>query len=287
VSVIEMAIAPGRATGLFRVEVVRSAAGEASAEIALDVDALLARRVQVEHAVLASAVASRGAVTEVERPLREFGQALFAALLGSGEVSGRYRASAALAAEQGQGLRVVLRIDTPALAGLPWEAMYDAATGGYVCRREPLVRHVPVASPTLPLPVQPPLRILSIVSTPRGLEPLDAEREKRQLTGALARPCAEGLIEIHWASEATWAALQDMLLDGQCEGPRVFRTRESAVNLRGRLYFPELVHDLLRGPVSDCGVKALPIVAQLDVPCDVFACPLSCRVDGPVNPLYF
>jgi hypothetical protein len=50
-------------------------------------------------------------------------------------VTGRYRAAAAVAAMAGEGLRVVLRIDTPALAGLPWEAMYDHVAGGYVCRR--------------------------------------------------------------------------------------------------------------------------------------------------------
>jgi CHAT domain len=212
VSVIELAIAPGRAAGSFRVEVVRSAAGEASAEVVLDVDTLLARREQVEHAVLASGKASRGVLTEAERPLREIGQALFEALLGSGDINGRYRASAALAAEQGQGLRVVLRIDTPALAGLPWEAMYDTVAGGYVCRLESLVRHVPVAAPVPPLKVRSPLRILGIVSAPRGLGFLDTGLEKEQLTRALDQPRASGLIEIHWAAKATWAALQDLLL---------------------------------------------------------------------------
>lgn len=212
---IELAIAPGRTAGSFRVEVVRSEAGETSAVVELDVDALLARRQQVEHAVLASAIASRGVITEVERPLREIGQALFTALLGSGDISGMYRASAALAAGQGEDLRVVLRIDTPALAGLPWEAMYDTVVGGYVCRRESLVRHVPVAAPVPPLEVRAPLQILGIVSSPRGLGLLDADLEKEQLTRALARPSADGLIKIHWAAEATWAALQDLLLGGQ------------------------------------------------------------------------
>ena len=213
-TVIELAIAPGQAAGLFRVEVVRSPAGEASAEVGLDVEALLARREQLEHAVLASAVVSRAILPQIERPLREVGQALFSVLLGSGDVAGRYRASAALATERGQGLRVVLRVDSPALAGLPWEAMYDAASGGYVCRRDQLVRHVPVPS-VASLTVQPPLRILGIVSSPRGLQPLDVEKEQEQLTRALARPRAEGLIEVHWTAEATWAALQDLLLSGQ------------------------------------------------------------------------
>lgn len=170
---IEVAIAPGHAAGMFRVEVVRSPAGEAAAEVAFDVESLLARRGQLEQAVLVSAVASRAVLPATERPLREMGQALFSALLGTGDVAGRYRASAALAAGQGKGLRVVLRIGTPALAGLPWEAMYDAATGAYVCRRDQLVRRIPVASGAVPLTVRPPLRILGIVSSPRDLTALD------------------------------------------------------------------------------------------------------------------
>ena len=214
-TVIELAIAPGQAPGTFRVDVVRSPAGEASAVVALDVEALLARREQLEQAVLASAVASRTILSQTERPLREIGNMLFSALLGSGDVAGRYQASAALAAERGDGLRVVLRVDTPALAGLPWEAMYNTAAGGYVCRRDQLVRHIPVAAVVPPLTVQPPLRILGIVSSPRGLPALDVEKEQEQLTRALSRLGAQGLIEVYWAAEATWPVLQDLLLSGQ------------------------------------------------------------------------
>jgi hypothetical protein len=181
----------------------------------MDVEALLARRDQLEQAVLASAVASRAILPQTERTLREIGQELFSALLGSGDVGGRYRASAALASERGEGLRVVLRVDTPALAGLPWEAMYDAVAGGYVCRRDQLVRHVPVAAPVPQLTVQPPLRILGVISSPRGLPALDVDKEQQQLSRALARLVAQGLIEIQWAAEATWATLQDLLLSDQ------------------------------------------------------------------------
>jgi hypothetical protein len=215
VEVIELAIAPGQVAGTYRVDVVRSPAGEASEVVALDVEELLSRREQLEHAVLQSTVASRGVLPQAEQPLREVGQALFSALLGSGDVAGRYRASAALAAEHGEGLRVVLRVDTPALAGLPWEAMYDAVAGGYVCRRDQLVRHVPVAAVIPRLKVAAPIRILGIVSSPRGLPGLDVEKEQEQLTHALARLRAQGLIEIRWANEATWSALQDLLLSGQ------------------------------------------------------------------------
>ena len=214
-SVIEVAIGPSGAPGMFRVEVVDSPAGEASATVELDADSLLARRGLLQQAVLASAVPSRRVLPETEQPVREAGQVLFAGLLGTGEVAGRYRAAAAVAAMREEGLRVVLRIDTPALAGLPWEAMYDQATGAYVCRQDQLVRHVPVASVPAPLRIRPPLRILGVVSSPHGLPPLDVDKEQEQLARALARPVGQGLAEVHWAPSATWADLQDLLLDGE------------------------------------------------------------------------
>jgi sugar lactone lactonase YvrE len=215
VTVIEVAIGPGGVPGTFKVEVVTSPAGEASATVELDADALLARRGLLQQAVLASAVPSRRVLPETEQPVREAGELLFAGLLGTGEMAGRYRASAAIAALRGEGLRVVLRIDTPALAGLPWEAMYDRATGAYVCRQDQLVRQIPVASVPAPLQVRPPLRILGVVSSPRGLPALDVDKEKDQLARALARPVGQGLAELHWAPSATWADLQDLLLDGE------------------------------------------------------------------------
>ena len=181
----------------------------------LDAEGLLARRGLLQQAVLASAVPSRRVLPETEQPVREAGQVLFAGLLGAGEVAGRYRAAAAVAAVRGEGLRVVLRIDTPALAGLPWEAMYDQAAGAYVCRQDQLVRHVPVPSVPAPLKVRPPLRILGVVSSPRGLPPLDVDKEQDQLARALARPATQGLAELHWAPTATWADLQDLLLDSE------------------------------------------------------------------------
>ena len=123
-SVIEVAIGPGDMPGIFRVEVVDSPAGQAYAAVQLDVDSLLARRGMLQQSVLASAVSSRRVLPETEQPVNEIGQELFAALLGTGEVAGLYRASAAMAKDCDQELRVVLRIDTPASGG--------AALGGDV-----------------------------------------------------------------------------------------------------------------------------------------------------------
>jgi len=86
---IEVAIAPIPGAELFKVDVVRSRAGEASAVVAFDAEMLLERRAELQRAVLASAVRSRAVLSEIERPLREVGAMLFSALLRIGEVGGR------------------------------------------------------------------------------------------------------------------------------------------------------------------------------------------------------
>ena len=214
-AVIEVAIGRASEPGRFRVDVLHSAAGEASALTALDAAGLLARRAELQQAVLASAVSVRRVLEDTEQRLREAGQELFAALLGSGQVAARYQASAAVAAARGELLRVVTRIDDPLLAGLPWEAMYDDTTGEYVCRSGQLVRYIPIAAPTPPLAVELPLQILAVASSPRGLPAIDVEMEQELLDNALGSLTQAGLAEVHWARSAVWADLQDMLLGGQ------------------------------------------------------------------------
>jgi len=215
VSVVEVTIEPDEMQGRFRVDVVSSPAGEASARVELDVTGLLAHRGEFLHAVLASAVRTRRALSPEEVVVRAAGQQLFAALLGTDDVAGRYRASAAVAAERGHGLRVALRTSDPRLASLPWEAMYDASSGEYLCRHVELVRYVAVPSAAAPLPAAAPLRVLGIASSPDGLPPLDTAREKTLLARALAQGGARYRAGVTWPPSATWASLQDLLLSGQ------------------------------------------------------------------------
>jgi hypothetical protein len=215
VSVFEVAISrAGTSDGTFRVEVVRSPVGEAVAVVELDVVGLTAWREPVQQALMLSSLQGRQVAPETEQVLRNVGRELFTTLLGTGEVAGRYRASTAVAREREQRLRVVARIDSPVLAGLPWEAMYDEALGGYVCRHDQVVRQVPVPSLPAPLRVDPPLRVLGVVSSPLGLTPLDASKEREQLERALGRPIRDGLIQLSWAPTATWPDLHAELMDG-------------------------------------------------------------------------
>ena len=208
-AVIELAIRRYYGSASYTVEVVRSPAGEAKTVVELSVDDQLFRP-KVQQALTSPAHAR----LQDGQPIREVGEALFTALLGTGEVAGLYRASAALAASRGQVLRVVLRMDSPALADLPWEAMFDKATESYLCRQAPLIRHVPVPVAAQPPHASLPLRILGVISAPRGMDALNVEEERSLLETALAQPIADGLVEIVWAPSATWEDLLSLLLAG-------------------------------------------------------------------------
>jgi hypothetical protein len=213
-SVIELDVSSAGARGSYRVQITQSPAGEASDISKFDPDEFIDRLDDFGQTLLASTVSSRRLLTPGESSVREIGQRLFDVLFSPGTLAGIYRASCAVAAERGEPLRMVLRVNAPELAALPWEAMFDETLNSYVCRREPLVRYLPVASSPPPLTVGSPLRILAVIASPRGLTVLDTEKEKADLTRALAQPIARGLVVVHWLEHATWPALHDALLSG-------------------------------------------------------------------------
>ena len=214
---IELEVTPRDRAGEYEVRVIRAACGgEPRESLRLDVARMLGMRGTLESTVLASAAHARsGRVPELERPLRDAGQELFEGLF-TGAVRETYRSSAALARDHGTRLRVVLHLEAPELAALPWEAMWDPQEQAYLCRKEPLVRHVPAPYTPDPLPITPPLRILGLVASPRGLPPLDVERERGHLVQALERAVADGRIRLDWLEDGTWDALQDHLLNSTC-----------------------------------------------------------------------
>lgn len=213
VHVLELEVSRGSGRDSYVVQVVRSPAGEASAAFTLDSDRLLNQRPSLQNAVLLSSVSSRrAAVSENEGVVQAVGRELFDAVFGPKSIASLYAASRALADSTQEELRIVLRTGSPELAALPWELMYDTEMDAYVCRREPLVRHVPVATVPAPLRVRGALRILGIVSSPRGMAVLDVGQERENLTSALARSAERGLVDLQWAPDATWSSLQELLL---------------------------------------------------------------------------
>ena len=212
---IKLEVGDGSARGEFIARVVDApSGGEPSAIFQLDVDGLLRGRDALENTVLASGAAGRRIVPAHEQQLRRVGQQLFEALF-SGHVLGTYRASLGAARQRGEPLRVVLRLTAPQLAALPWEALFDTEIEKFICRREPLVRHVPAPYTREPLEVTPPLRVLGLVASPRGMQPLDVAAEQKQLSEALTTPIAGGLIELEWLAHASWDGVHERLLSNQ------------------------------------------------------------------------
>lgn len=212
VSEIELEIGPGAEPSQFVTRVVRAAAGgQPTAVMQLDVEQLLRDRDRLENVVLASAVKARRVVPVGEQYMREIGQLLFSSLF-VGPVYGAYRASLGAAQQEGERLRVVLHLTAPQLAALPWEALFDKETGKYICRTEPLVRHVPAPFTPDALDVVAPIRVLGLVASPKGMPALDVPAEQARLRDALARPIQQHLIELEWMADASWEAVHERLL---------------------------------------------------------------------------
>ena len=212
-AVLELEIGPGPDPGSFVVRVVRSAGGgEPTGTIRLDVDDLAMRRPLLEASVLASAVPSRRVLPATEAALREVGERLFESTF-SGDIGATYRTSRAIAAERGTGLQLSLRLTAPGLAALPWESLFDPHSDVYLCRKEPLVRQVsaPYSPPVLEL--EPPLRILAMAASPRGLPLLDVSAERARLEEALGTHLDRGLIELEWLDDASWSGIHAKLLE--------------------------------------------------------------------------
>ena len=189
---------------LYPVIVLRSPAGEGRSQFSLpfspdEVGDIL---VDLGDAVRGSAekvVRETAAGATRTRP-QQIGDQLFNALF-SGPIRSLLDRSLGMLHGSNQGLRVKLHIDPedPSLAqltSLPWELMYRKETREFLNLSSftPILRYLDVQVPCIPLPLEPPLRILGVIANPQDYPQLDLPRERRQI-------------------EATWARQQDVTID--------------------------------------------------------------------------
>jgi len=121
------------------------------------------------------------------RTVQEIGSRLFQAL--PHEVRLALAESRSLAARRHRGLRLCLDCaDTPELAALPWEWLYDPEMGDFpaLSRLTPIVRLVPYAGPDLSLP-PPPYRVLLLTAAPAEAPPIDVEGLRGAVIEAMER----------------------------------------------------------------------------------------------------
>ena len=189
---------------------VHSPAGEAQEEMSFPFDErqLRDKLKDLEIALLRSGGTRRALSTE-ERTVQEFGQSLFEAVL-VGKVGTCYYRSFDQAQQQGKGLRLKLHVKPPNLTVLPWEFLYDPDRDEYLCfsRDTPIVRYTDLRQPVGRLSVEPPLRILGMVASPRDLDPLDVEHEKSLMDEAIEDLQADGIVKLTWLEGETWRDLQ-------------------------------------------------------------------------------
>jgi len=104
-----------------------------------------------------------------------FGLALGQALFGSDTLGTDYGETLAVSQGRGDGLRVRLQIEAPALQGLPWERLFHRVDGKWLplgaTAVTPFSRYVHPQQWSRPQPVmRRPLRVLAVIASPTGLD---------------------------------------------------------------------------------------------------------------------
>jgi hypothetical protein len=164
----------------------------------------------------------RRVVRRVDAPeteaIKAFGGRLYRALFHD-DLEVNLLRSLSEATAKGAGLRIRLRLsDTPGLAELPWEVLYDTARSRFLCLsdRTPLVRFLEVPDPPRALTIRPPLQVLVMIASPSDYPQLDAEQEWTKLRAALAPLEQAGQVQVTRLETAALAALRQRLRRADC-----------------------------------------------------------------------
>jgi hypothetical protein len=154
---------------------------------------------------------SRSVQTRDVDEVKAYGQRLFDSLL-SGDVLACYHENLAhVRRSTHTGLRVRLRLtDAPELAEVPWEYLFDRRNSRFLALEDetPIVRYLDLPLPARPLVVEPPMRVLVMISSPEDVPRLDANQEWQRLDDALADLVQQGAVRLDRLDRATLTALR-------------------------------------------------------------------------------
>jgi hypothetical protein len=152
----------------------------------------------------------RSGISALEQAKRLGGE-LFDALFRD-EVRALYRDALGQARAAGRGLRITVCLSgSPELMEVPWEFLYDAPAFLAISAFTPVVRYLDLPRAPRPLLVDPPFRILGVVSNPADYERLDVDVERANLELALTGSMASGALELRWLEQPTLDALLQTL----------------------------------------------------------------------------
>ena len=199
----------------YTARVFNSPGGQASADFSVPFSDL-----EIENFLLRVG-RSRHTVRRIESPeltsAKIFGGRLFQSVF-AGDVRGCLRSSLDEAQRQNAGLRVRLHLSkAAALADLPWEFLYNQGMNRFLglSVETPLVRFLELPERIRAYAVQPPLRVLMMISSPSDYPQLDVSRESAKMADALAELQGRGLVAVDRQEVATLSELQKRLRQGQ------------------------------------------------------------------------
>lgn len=119
---------------------------------------------------------------------------------------------------QGAGLRIRLRLtEVRELNDLPWEYLHYPTLNQFLVlsTKISVVRYLDLPHRIRPLAVEPPLRILVMISDPSDYPRLDVSQEWAKLNQALGNLEQQGRVTLERLEEATLPALQRRLRRGE------------------------------------------------------------------------
>lgn len=113
--------------------------------------------------------------------------------------------------QAGGAMRLLLEIEPPELAALPWEMMHDGRRFLGLADDVVLMRSIPLRRPAQPFAPQQPLRILAVAAAPVDSGGLDQDLEREKLTQAAAPLVQTGSVELIWQDHITLPMLHAVL----------------------------------------------------------------------------
>ncbi len=137
--------------------------------------------------------------------LKGLGNELYQALFPI-DIRGQLRATMAGAQANGYAVRLRLVFDSPELAALPWEFLYDETTNTFLANntQTALSRYIDVPLQKRELQTATlPLKILVVISSPTDMCRLDVDTEEKLIREALQKHIDAGQIELDVLPEAT------------------------------------------------------------------------------------
>jgi hypothetical protein len=141
--------------------------------------------------------------TRPEHVTKAFGREL-SKILFDGDLGILFDRCRENAKAQNANARVLLHVEGPNACRIPWEFAIDPITrDDYLALRVPVARSVHLMEPVQPLRVDPPLRVLGVMSRPKDLPPLQAEQERERISHAFQQ-LSSNLVHVEWLESDRW-----------------------------------------------------------------------------------